>query len=49
MNASKAGKGNERNRNVFNFRQPVIHIAFVKGVVYHSFSYSFGPLRESGF
>ena len=39
MNASKAGKGNERNRNVFNSRQPVIHIAFVKGSVYHDFSY----------
>ena len=39
MNASKAGKGDERNRNVFNSRQPVIHIAFVKGFVYHDFSY----------
>ncbi len=39
MNASKAGKGDERNRNVFNSRQPVIHIAFVKGFVYHNFSY----------
>ena len=39
MNASEAGKGNERNRNVFNSRQPVIHIAFVKGFVYHDFSY----------
>ena len=39
MNASKAGKGNERNRNVFNSRQPVIHTAFVKGFVYHDFSY----------
>lgn len=39
MNASKAGKGDERNRNVFNFRQPVIHIALVKDVVYHDFSY----------
>ena len=39
MNASKAGKGDERNRNVFNSRQPVIHIAFVKGFVYHGFSY----------
>lgn len=26
----------------------LIHIAFVKGFVYHDFSYSFGPLRESG-
>ena len=39
MNASKAGKGYERNRNVFNSRQPVIHIAFVKGFVYHGYSY----------
>ena len=39
MNASKAGKGDERNRNVFNSRQPAIHIAFVKGFVYHGFSY----------
>ena len=39
MNASKAGKGDERNRNVFNSRQPVIHITFVKGFVYHNFSY----------
>ena len=39
MNASKAGKGDEWNRNVFNSRQPVIHIAFVKGFVYHDFSY----------
>ena len=39
MNASKAGKGDERNRNVFNSRQPVIHIAFVKGFVYHGYSY----------
>ena len=29
--------------------QPLIHIAFVKGFVYHGFSHSFGPLRESGF
>ena len=28
--------------------QPLIHIAFVKGFVYHDFSYFFGPLRESG-
>ena len=39
MNASKAGKGDERNRNVFNSCQPVIHITFVKGSVYHDFSY----------
>ena len=39
MNASKTGKGDERNRNVFNSRQPVIHITFVKGFVYHGFSY----------
>ena len=39
MNASKVGKGDERNRNVFNSRQPVIHITFVKGFAYHDFSY----------
>ena len=27
--------------------QPLIHTAFVKGFVYHDFSYSFGPPRES--